>query len=215
MKWVITFIFAMASVTAQAFELTFESGQSWWNKPRDTVWWQPKAYSYDADFEGGYLRLGGTNRVHEYASVNVFGFSLGDYKLVADASSDEHKYVEGKCPADCVAPYRYVTSGRILGLGLSTTFHTSDRQLGFELGVTGYRQDFKLHVSDPKTGSEIYSFQEHALSHGYVAGIRYQPNRHYVGCNLWHGQAQRKFNNKEFNAGSGKTVGTCGIGFNF
>ena len=202
----ISMFLVLGSCVFQAKADTFvEVGQSTFNKPFDSLWWQD-GYPNAFDLTGSYVRFGAGD------TFRVWGYDLGRYRSEALATN-EIMYYSGRCNVKtCPMPDYYGTTGTIRGLGASVTHKLSF--VTFEAGAIWAHQTFDLVIDRRPRGGSVYEYSESRDALGYMAGVSLEYKAFSLNLHYWDSRKAASFKDGEFPAGVNK-IRTISVGYRF
>ena len=150
-----------------------EVGKSNFIRPAEFIFWQGP-YPHEFQTDSNYFRVG-----YEKGPWRVSWFSLGDYKTLGLATSDEARLAEGHCNAStCSPPEYYETRGSVRGLLFSGVYRKGP--LFFEGGASVTRQKFYIlvRIIDARSGNagdggvgRVFSWEDTHTAIGYMASV--------------------------------------------
>ena len=143
-----------------------EIGQSTFNKPDNTLWWQD-GYPNAHENKGHYLRFGVETNPENSLGVRASVFTLGRYTLDAIAAIDESCYLANGASSQCGTTGRFKTTGSMRGIGITGIARW--RGTYFEVGPVALRQSFQLDLTID--GCCTYNYHEVARGGGYMYGL--------------------------------------------
>lgn len=203
--------------------LFLETGVSQHNTPEFLLWNQAPCYPAKFQMSDLYIRAGYEWPLSDSIGLRVSAFDLGKYKIDALATPEEHLLVQSSgtnwCgDHTCSTPDRYITSGRIYGIGVTGIART--KYFFIESGLGLYAQSFSMDAfaidgnNHSQYNGGATSYRDTNYGPGFILGTGFQANRFTTGVYWFHHEKPSIFAGGEFPSGVQDTY-VVSVGYNF